>query len=116
VRRTMAASPYFIDVKARKAKEMAAGVRTRTFWKEKMLMSLVELDPNSDVAMHTHAEEQCGYVTKGTIEMVIEKERRLLKEGDLYHIPANVPHSAKAGPKGATVLDVFSPLRQVLQY
>ena len=112
----MAASPFFIDLKSRKQKEMVKGVRTRTFWKEKMLMSLVDLDPNSEVATHTHSEEQCGYVTKGTLEMMIGEERRLLKEGDLYHIPGNVPHYAKAGPKGATVLDVFSPLRTVLQY
>jgi quercetin dioxygenase-like cupin family protein len=112
----MAASPYFIDLKARKEKEMAPGVRTRTFWKEKMLMSLVELQSKSEVAMHTHVEEQCGYVAKGTLEMEIGGERRLLREGDMYHIPANVPHFAKAGPGGATVLDVFSPLRTVLQY
>lgn len=112
----MAASPYFIDLKDRTSKEMAKGVRTRTFWKEKMLMSLVELDPNTEVAMHTHDEEQCGFVAKGTIEMVIGEERRLLNEGDMYHIPGNIQHLAKAGPKGATVLDVFSPLRSVLQY
>lgn len=112
----MTASQFFIDVKARQSKEMTKGVRTRTFWKDKMLMSLVELDPNSEVATHTHAEEQCGYVTKGTIEMLIGQERRLLKEGDLYHIPGNVAHQARAGPKGAVVLDVFSPIRSVLQY
>ncbi len=110
------ASPYFIDLKARKPKEITKGVRTRTFWKEKMLMSVVELDPNSQVAEHTHAEEQCGFVAKGTLEMVIADEHRMLKEGDMYHIPGNVPHLAKAGPKGATVVDVFSPLRAVLQY
>ena len=107
---------YFIDLNARKSKEMVKGVRTRTFWKDEMLMSYVDLDPNSEVASHTHAEEQCGFVTKGTIEMEIGGERRLLKEGDLYHIPGNVAHYAKAGPKGATVLDVFSPVRTVLQY
>jgi quercetin dioxygenase-like cupin family protein len=107
---------HFLDLDARKAKEVAPGVRTKTFWKERMLMSIVELDPGSEVAMHTHAEEQCGVIVKGEIIMEIAGERRSLKEGSYYLIPADVPHYAKATKKGATVLDVFSPVRQVLQY
>jgi quercetin dioxygenase-like cupin family protein len=107
---------HFLDLGARRHKEVAPGVRTKTFWKDKMLMSVVELDPDSEVASHTHAEEQAGAVLKGEIVMEIAGERRTIRAGDLYHIPANVPHAAKATRKGATVLDVFSPVRQVLQY
>jgi quercetin dioxygenase-like cupin family protein len=110
------ATPYFMDLKARKHKEMAPGVRTRTFWKERMLTSLVELDPNSVAPMHTHNEEQVGFIAKGTVEMTIGGEKRVMKEGELYHIPADIPHGATAGPKGATILDVFAPVRTVLKY
>jgi quercetin dioxygenase-like cupin family protein len=108
--------PHFIDLKARAAKDMAPGVRTRTFWKDQILMSVVELDPKSEVASHTHVEEQAGVVTKGELIMEIGGERRLLKEGEMYLIPANVPHSARTLGKAAVVLDVFSPIRKVLQY
>lgn len=108
--------PYFLDLRARSPKEMAPGIRTRTFWKQKMLISVVELEPKSVAAMHTHPEEQVGYVTKGTVEMVIGGEKRQMKAGELYHVPADVPHEAHAGPQGATILDVFSPIRAALQY
>ncbi|MBI2077970.1 MAG: cupin domain-containing protein [Euryarchaeota archaeon] len=107
---------YFVDVKGRKPKEIVPGVRTRTFWQDQMLVSLVELDPSAVAPVHTHVEEQMGFIAKGTVEMEIEGAKRVLKEGDLYHVPADVPHGAKAGPKGCTILDVFSPIREVLKY
>jgi len=43
--------------------------------------------------------------------MQIAGGKRELKAGDTYTIPSNVPHEATAGPQGATVVDVFAPLR-----
>jgi quercetin dioxygenase-like cupin family protein len=38
-------------------------------------------------------------------------EERELAPGATWCIPSNVPHSAVAGPDGATVIDVFAPVR-----
>jgi quercetin dioxygenase-like cupin family protein len=107
---------HFLDLDAREAKQVAPGVHTKTFWKDEMLMSIVVLDPGSEVAMHSHSEEQCGLVVKGELIMEIAGERRKVQAGTYYMIPKDVPHYAKATSKGATVLDVFSPPRKVLQY
>jgi hypothetical protein len=60
---------------------------------------------------HHHENEQLGFVIAGMVTMVIGGEKRELHTGDTYAIPSHVPHSAVAGPDGATVTDVFAPVR-----
>jgi quercetin dioxygenase-like cupin family protein len=44
--------------------------------------------------------------------MRIGTEERELQAGDTYNIPSHVSHDAVAGPDGATVVDVFVPVRE----
>ena len=37
---------------------------------------------------------------------------RELRAGGTWLIPPNVPHEVLAGPEGAVVIDVFSPVRE----
>lgn len=106
----------YCDKEAREEKELAPGVRARTFWGDRMLMALVALDPHSEVPLHSHPQEQCGIVLQGEIVFDIAGEVRSLKEGDSYIIPSGVEHSARTGDASAEVLDVFSPVREDLQY
>ena len=43
---------------------------------------------------HTHPNEQAGRVLSGSFKLIVDGEERLLKEGDHYLIPPNVPDSA----------------------
>jgi quercetin dioxygenase-like cupin family protein len=43
--------------------------------------------------------------------MTIAGEARTLSVGETYAIPGNTPHSAATGPEGATVIDIFAPVR-----
>jgi quercetin dioxygenase-like cupin family protein len=38
-------------------------------------------------------------------------ERRVLGPGGTWRILGGVPHTAEAGPDGAVLIDVFSPIR-----
>ena len=38
-------------------------------------------------------------------------EEITVKKGDFWRTPGNVPHTMRAGPEGARVLDIFSPPR-----
>lgn len=65
----------------------------------------------SEVTLHTHPQEQFGYVIKGGFTMRIGDETRELQAGDAYVVPAGVPHSFVAiGDTEA--IDVFSPLKR----
>ncbi len=107
---------YFKEAGDRNPMQLVPGARTRTFWGDNMLLSLVEIDANSEVPKHTHPHEQGGIVVEGEMEMGIAGEVKLLKPGDMYIIPGDVEHYAKTGATPAKALDIFSPVRAEFQY
>ena len=107
---------YFKHSEGRDTKDLAPGARTRTFWGDNMLLSLVEIDANSLVPLHTHPHEQAGIVVEGEMEMGIGGEVKVLQVGDMYIIPGGVEHYAKTVTASAKVLDIFSPVREDYQY
>jgi len=65
----------------------------------------------SVVKLHTHPQEQFGYVIKGGFKMIVGDETAILKAGDCYFIPPDVPHEFTA--IGETeAIDVFSPVKK----
>ena len=107
---------YFLDPAGRDPMELVPGARTRTYWGEHMLFSLVEVDANSQVPMHTHPHEQGGIIIEGEMEMNIGGEVKLLKPGEMYIIPGNVEHSATCRDIPGKALDIFSPVREEFKY
>ena len=90
---------------------LADGVRARAVSGERITMAVVDLEPNAVVSEHRHENEQLGFVIRGSITMRIGDEVLECHAGDTYTIPSNVEHGAAAGPDGATVTDVFAPIR-----
>jgi quercetin dioxygenase-like cupin family protein len=82
------------------------GATARAFQGERLTVAF-----DLEVPEHHHDNEQLGFVLKGHVTMVIGGVSRRLGMGDTYVIPSNVPHSASTGPDGATVVDVFAPVR-----
>lgn len=78
---------------------------------ERLTMAVIDLDADLDIPEHRHENEQLGFVIKGSVTMVIAGEAQELSAGDAYRIKSNVPHSAQTGADGATVMDVFAPIR-----
>lgn len=88
------------------------GVRVRRVEGERITLAIVELDPDTVVPEHRHPHEQNGIVLQGEMTFRVGDERRLLRPGGTWRILGDVPHDAVAGPEGAVVIDVFSPLRE----
>ena len=87
------------------------GAVARTVEGERLTIGFVDLEPNLDVPEHKHENEQVGFVQRGSITMTIDGDARELHVGETYVIPSNVPHSARTGADGASVVDVFAPTR-----
>jgi quercetin dioxygenase-like cupin family protein len=87
------------------------GVRVRRIEGDQVTLAVVELDPNQVVPEHTHPNEQNGLVLVGEMRLRVDDEERVLGPGGTWQIMSNVPHAAQAGPDGAVVIDVFSPIR-----
>ncbi len=87
------------------------GAVARALHSERLTIGFVDIDANVQVPEHRHENEQVGFVVRGTVTMVIDGQSRELPVGSTYTIGSNVPHSAKGGPQGCTVVDVFAPGR-----
>lgn len=86
-------------------------VQARVVAGERASIALVELEPDALVPEHRHEHEQLGIVIEGSMTFTIEGQSRELGPGGTWRIPSNATHHAVAGPEGAVVLDVFSPIR-----
>lgn len=93
-------------------RKLADGINSRIFFGDQVMVSVVEFDPNSTGILHHHAEEQWGVLLKGSCKRIQGNETREMKEGDFWFTPGNVSHTIHAGENGATVLDIFSPVRK----
>ena len=107
---------YYHHPEERESKEIAPGVRISTFWGDRTLLSIVEVDEGSVVPRHSHSHEQSGIVLEGEIEMGIGEESKVLKQGEMYIIPGNVYHYAKPHNGFGKALDIFSPVRDDYKY
>jgi quercetin dioxygenase-like cupin family protein len=102
----------FIFSKNVKKIDMGAGVVRQDLANGENLNVLHwNMSNGSEVAMHTHSQEQFGLVIKGGFEMIIGDEKKILSAGDAYVVPPDVPHSFVAiGDTEA--IDVFSPRKE----
>jgi quercetin dioxygenase-like cupin family protein len=76
------------------------------------MLSLVTIEPNAEGRMHSHPEEQWGIMLEGEGVRVQDGVEVPVKKGDFWRTPGGVPHTFRAGPAGAKVLDVFAPPRE----
>ena len=88
------------------------GVLARVVHGDRVTVGFVDIDPDVQVPEHRHENEQVGFVQRGSVTMVIAGQPRELRVGETYTIASQVPHSAKAGAGGASVVDVFAPVRE----
>jgi unsaturated pyranuronate lyase len=87
------------------------GVVGRTVHGERVTLSYVELDPGVTVPEHSHENEQLGMVLTGSLTFTVGDETREVGPRQAWCITANVPHSVIAGPEGAVLVEIFSPVR-----
>ena len=86
-------------------------VRARRLEGERITLAIVELAPNAVVPEHRHAAEQLGMVLRGQMHFTVDGETRDLGPGGTWRILGDRPHDVVAGPEGAVVIDVFTPIR-----
>lgn len=87
------------------------GIAIRPVLGARLNINIVELDPGALAPVHTHDEEQLGYVVSGTCEFTDGTNTRVLAAGDTYHAPPNAPHGARALDDGCVIIDAFAPPR-----
>ncbi len=102
----------FLDIAQFQPIEPVPGCRMRTPFGKHLMLSYLEMDAGAEVPLHHHPHEQAGMLLTGKLQLTIGDETRLCEPGAMFIIPPNVPHRAVAIDGPATVLDVFSPVRE----
>jgi quercetin dioxygenase-like cupin family protein len=88
------------------------GVHIRTCACERMMLSVVDLEPGSVVAEHEHPHEQVGMVLTGRAVFIVGGEEKTLAAGDLYRIPGHTRHKVITLDQPVRALDIFYPVRE----
>ncbi len=88
------------------------GFSMQSFTGGKLMANWVTIEPNQVMPRHQHPHEQLGIMLEGALELTMGDETRLLRPGDAYAIPPNLPHSAVTHDEGCVVLDIFTPPRE----
>jgi quercetin dioxygenase-like cupin family protein len=104
--------PQFVSLDGLRPFDLAPGVVGRPIFGRGAMLNLIEFEPGAVVPLHSHEHEQLGIVLRGEQVLVVDGVEHRLRPHDAYAIPGGVEHSAHCGPEGATVLDVFQPVRE----
>ena len=93
---------YFEPIKGLKAKIVNTNNQTFAFW---------EIKEGTVLPAHQHIHKQISIVTKGVLELTVDKETTVMKKGMMAIIPSQSLHSAKA-ISDVELTDIFYPIRE----
>ena len=108
----MAEKWYFKSLADGLQRKLQAGITTHIFHGENLMLSVAEIAPHTLSIIHSHPEEQWGYLLEGECSRIQGEEEIPMQPGDFWHTPANTPHGVRTGERGAKIIDIFSPPRQ----
>lgn len=94
---------------------LEAGIVVRPVLGKRLNINFVYFEPRAVAPVHQHGEEQLGTILEGSLEFDLAGEKRVLRKGDVYMIPPNVPHGAVTNGERCIALDIFSPPREGLR-
>ncbi|MCG6910213.1 MAG: cupin domain-containing protein [Deltaproteobacteria bacterium] len=94
------------------SKNLAPGIDIKPLNGKKGSMVFFYLAPGTDIPEHTHPHEQIGTVLKGSLELTIGDEKKVVKAGDAWCIPSDVAHKAHCLDAATEVLEFFAPVRE----
>jgi quercetin dioxygenase-like cupin family protein len=103
---------YFIPAGSGSRHVIFPGVEIRTAAGKNLMISVVNLEPESVVLDHSHPHEQMGILLDGRLEFTIGGVTRVLAPGDMWRIPGGVTHRVRALNEPAVAIDVFHPIRE----
>jgi quercetin dioxygenase-like cupin family protein len=103
---------YFPDAAECSRHTIFPGVNIATCAADKMMMSVVDIEPHAVVEEHAHPHEQVGMLLAGRATFFIGPEQKTLQAGDLYRIPGYVRHKVIALDQPVRAIDIFYPIRE----
>lgn len=77
-----------------------------------LLMAEVAFKKGGVGEVHAHeGHEQVSYIVKGSFEVTVGSETKIVSAGDSFYAGRNIPHGVTA-LEDSVILDVFTPIRE----
>jgi quercetin dioxygenase-like cupin family protein len=92
-------------------KEIFKGFKGRFVHMESFTIGFWEIEPGSEIPLHSHVHEQTTEVIEGQFEMTCGGITKIYEPGMIVTIPSNVMHGGKA-ITNCRLSDVFCPVRE----
>ena len=93
-------------------REALPGIKLKTLaYGQKTSFTEFKMEKGSIVPMHSHINEQTGYLIKGRINLTVRNATFEAEPGDSWCIESNVEHSAEV-IEDSVVVEIFSPVRE----
>jgi len=103
---------YFIPDADIEMDNLGAGISRKIItYDESLMLVKVIFEKGSVGAVHQHYHTQISYVEKGSFEVMINGEKKVLGIGSSFYVPPNIPHGVYCLEEGV-LLDMFSPMRE----
>ncbi|GGI27097.1 cupin domain-containing protein [Pedobacter mendelii] len=91
---------------------LGAGVRRKIMaYDDNLMLVKVAFEKNAVGTIHNHPHLQLSYVAKGSFEVTMGDNKKILKEGDVFFAPTMVFHGVLCLESGI-LIDVFNPHRE----
>ncbi|WP_316800015.1 cupin domain-containing protein [Pedobacter frigidisoli] len=88
------------------------GVRRKIMvYDDSLMLVKVEFEKGAIGSVHNHPHLQLSYVAKGSFEVSMGEEKKILNEGDVFFAPTMVFHGVVCLENGL-LIDVFNPHRE----
>jgi quercetin dioxygenase-like cupin family protein len=92
--------------------EVLDGIERKTLvFGEHTLFVEFKLASGKKVPLHSHPEEQAGYLVSGHILLFFAGKQYDIKPGDAWTIPGGISHSSQM-LEDSVAVEVFSPVRK----
>ena len=88
------------------------GIKRKILAYDKNLMLVKNsFERNAIGAIHQHYHTQMSFIESGVFEVQLNREKQILRKGDVFFVPSNILHGVKCIEEGV-LLDIFNPVRE----
>ncbi len=92
--------------------DLGAGVKRKIMaYDDSLMLVKVAFEKGAVGTIHNHPHLQMSYVAKGSFEVTMADDKKMLNEGDVFFAPSNVFHGVICLEDGL-LIDIFNPHRE----
>src|SRR5947208_5269668 len=104
--------PLHTDWDSIPVRQVQEGIQRQMVVGKNVMICRFRFAPKLVTPAHDHPHEQMTLIQRGRVLFTIGDEQKIVKAGDVLHIPSGTWHGATMLDEEVVLIDVFSPVRE----